>query len=181
MGAMTSPQRLKTEALVLMLALSPVACDPSDMDTSDPPPPGRGRGPGPGGGPPGAEIPADELAPRVRELAARFDVRPTPAAPEVDDAMWVLGQALAFDKILSGNGDISCMTCHHPSIGSDDDRSLPLGVGGEGRPGRNDRNRWGGNRWGNRWGGNRWGHPLFAAWRMNVCLVAVVRSVDGPD
>lgn len=128
---MTSPPRLKTEALVLMLALSPLACDPPDIDTSDPPPPGRGGRPGRGPGP-GAEIPADELASRVRELAERFDVRPTPAAPEVDDAMWALGQALAFDKILSGNGDISCMTCHHPSIGSDDDRSLPLGVGGEG-------------------------------------------------
>lgn len=46
--------------------------------------------------------------------------------------MWVLGQALAFDKILSGNRDVSCMTCHHPGIGTDDDRALPLGVGGEG-------------------------------------------------
>lgn len=128
---MTSPQRLIAPALMLMLAPMPLACDPADMDTAEPPPPGRGRGPGPGAGP-GADIPAGELAPRVRMLAARFDVTPTPAAPPVDDAMWALGQALAFDKILSGNGDLSCMTCHHPSIGSDDDRSLPLGVGGEG-------------------------------------------------
>lgn len=46
--------------------------------------------------------------------------------------MWTLGQALAFDKVLSGNGDVSCMTCHHPSVATDDDRVLPLGVGGEG-------------------------------------------------
>lgn len=46
--------------------------------------------------------------------------------------MFALGQALAFDKELSGNRDISCLTCHHPSLGSDDDRALPNGVGGTG-------------------------------------------------
>jgi cytochrome c peroxidase len=27
-----------------------------------------------------------------------------------------LGRALFFDKILSGNGNISCATCHHPLL-----------------------------------------------------------------
>ena len=43
-----------------------------------------------------------------------------------------LGQALAFDKILSGNRDIACMTCHLPSFGTGDGRSLSMGQGGTG-------------------------------------------------
>ena len=52
--------------------------------------------------------------------------------PEVRDALYDLGQALFFDKLLSGNRDISCATCHHPGVGTDDDLALSLGVGGEG-------------------------------------------------
>jgi cytochrome c peroxidase len=44
----------------------------------------------------------------------------------------VLGQALAFDKILSGNRDISCMTCHVPLFGTGDARSLSIGQGATG-------------------------------------------------
>ncbi len=43
-----------------------------------------------------------------------------------------MAKKLAFDKLLSGNHDISCMTCHHPEIGGDDDLNLSQGVGGEG-------------------------------------------------
>lgn len=122
--------RSRTELVGLSLAAGLLACDPDGV--GDPPPRGEGgRGPGPAGAG-GAEVPTEELVPRVRMLAARFDARATPPAPEIADAMWTLGQALAFDKILSGNGDVSCMTCHHPTVGTDDDRSLPLGVGGEG-------------------------------------------------
>jgi cytochrome c peroxidase len=47
-----------------------------------------------------------------------------------------LGQALAFDKILSGNRDISCMTCHLPRLATGDARSLSIGQGaaGPGQP-----------------------------------------------
>ena len=118
-----------TLACLSLLAGMP-ACDPAGADEA--PPSGQGSArPGLGGRGDGA-IPVEDLVPRVRTLAERFDVRPTPAAPDVSDAMWTLGQALAFDKILSGNGDVSCMTCHHPSVGTDDDRALPLGVGGHG-------------------------------------------------
>ena len=44
----------------------------------------------------------------------------------------LLGQALAFDKILSGNRDISCMTCHLTRSGTVDTRSIPIGQGGTG-------------------------------------------------
>ena len=38
-----------------------------------------------------------------------------------------LGRLLFFDKVLSGNRNISCATCHHPAHGSSD--ALPLGLG----------------------------------------------------
>jgi len=34
---------------------------------------------------------------------------------------------LFYDKILSGNRNISCGTCHHPKHGTSD--GLPLGIG----------------------------------------------------
>ena len=44
----------------------------------------------------------------------------------------LLGQALAFDKELSGNRDISCMTCHLTSRATVDGRSLAIGQGATG-------------------------------------------------
>lgn len=49
-----------------------------------------------------------------------------------DTAKEKLGQLLMFDKILSGNRNISCATCHHPFTGTGDGLSLPVGEGGEG-------------------------------------------------
>ncbi len=43
-----------------------------------------------------------------------------------------VGRLLFFDKILSGNRNISCGTCHHPSLGTSDGLSLGVGEGGEG-------------------------------------------------
>ena len=43
-----------------------------------------------------------------------------------------LGRMLFFDKILSGNKDISCATCHHPGLASADGLPLSIGVGGQG-------------------------------------------------
>jgi cytochrome c peroxidase len=72
------------------------------------------------------------LAQEVRVLAAARGIgpleRPAPVRPELVR----LGQALAFDKILSGNRDISCMTCHLPAFGTGDGRSLSIGQGGTG-------------------------------------------------
>lgn len=74
----------------------------------------------------------DKYVRKLREQLEEHDVQPIVEAPEVSDALFDLGEALAFDKVLSGNRNISCMTCHHPNIGSDDDRSLPIGEGGVG-------------------------------------------------
>ena len=43
-----------------------------------------------------------------------------------------LGRMLFFDKILSGNLNISCATCHHSLTGTSDLLSLPVGEGGRG-------------------------------------------------
>ena len=83
-----------------------------------------------------SEAPA-ALVQEVRTLAAGRGIgpleRPAPVRPELVR----LGQALAFDKILSGNQDISCMTCHLPGFGTGDGLSLSIGQGGTGiGPGR---------------------------------------------
>ena len=43
-----------------------------------------------------------------------------------------LGKALFFDKILGGNRNISCATCHHALTDTGDGLSLPLGEGAQG-------------------------------------------------
>ena len=43
-----------------------------------------------------------------------------------------LGQLLFYDKILSGNKNISCGTCHHHRFGTADGLSLGIGEGGVG-------------------------------------------------
>ena len=43
-----------------------------------------------------------------------------------------LGSLLFYDKILSGNQNISCGTCHHHDFGSSDGLSLGIGEGGNG-------------------------------------------------
>jgi len=54
-------------------------------------------------------------------------------APQAESpALVALGQALFFDKELSGNRNISCATCHHPVSGTGDGLPLPIGEGGEG-------------------------------------------------
>ncbi len=56
-----------------------------------------------------------------------------PAAPTaVPDELFDLGQALYFDKLLSGNQDVACSTCHLAQVATVDGRTLPLGVGGSG-------------------------------------------------
>ncbi len=52
--------------------------------------------------------------------------------PEADIDLIVLGWDLFFDPILSGNRNIACATCHHPSLGTSDGMSLSIGEGGYG-------------------------------------------------
>ncbi len=50
----------------------------------------------------------------------------------VDPAQARIGQLLFYDKILSGNRNISCGTCHHHDHGGTDGLSLGIGEGGAG-------------------------------------------------
>ena len=51
-----------------------------------------------------------------------------PVDPEVAE----LGRLLFFDPLLSGNRNIACASCHHPTLGSADGLSLGIGEGGSG-------------------------------------------------
>lgn len=72
------------------------------------------------------------LAAQVRQLTAGRGITPLVRPPRVRPELVRLGQALAFDKELSGNRDISCMTCHLPGFATGDGRSLSVGQGGTG-------------------------------------------------
>ncbi|MFI5401935.1 MAG: cytochrome c peroxidase, partial [Planctomycetota bacterium] len=74
----------------------------------------------------------DSLVAEVRLRAAAEDLVPLPPAPDVRRDLVKLGRALAFDQILSGNRDISCMTCHHPTLATGDERHLAIGQGAKG-------------------------------------------------
>ncbi|NNE87766.1 MAG: methylamine utilization protein MauG [Silicimonas sp.] len=50
----------------------------------------------------------------------------------VDPAKAKIGQLLFYDKILSGNRNISCGTCHHHDLAGGDGLSLGIGEGGTG-------------------------------------------------
>lgn len=65
------------------------------------------------------------------------DIKPTEDSDyynygERKEDLFALGQLLFFDKILSGNRNTSCATCHHPLAGTGDGLSLPVGQGGVG-------------------------------------------------
>jgi len=68
----------------------------------------------------------------LRQNLERWGVLPIGPMPPQDPALVGLGQALMFDRILSGNRDIACATCHHPSTHLADGLSLSIGTGGTG-------------------------------------------------
>lgn len=71
----------------------------------------------------------DEELQRVlaRANITQLDPRPIPNAKKVE-----LGRLLMHDKILSGNKDISCATCHHSELATGDQLTLSIGTGGTG-------------------------------------------------
>jgi len=62
--------------------------------------------------------------------------RAEPIGPEdfipLDPAKARIGQLLFYDKVLSGNRNIACATCHHHSLAGADGLSLGIGEGGSG-------------------------------------------------
>ena len=61
-------------------------------------------------------------------------VRPIPAAVLTDQAKVALGQQLFFDKKLSGDGTISCASCHDLNHGGVDHLVTATGIGGQKGP-----------------------------------------------
>jgi cytochrome c peroxidase len=76
------------------------------------------------------------------DLRERFDLRALGEAPYPPDNLpsatrIALGRLLFSDPILSGEKDVACATCHHPSLAFADGRQFSVGAGGAGLgPGR---------------------------------------------
>jgi cytochrome c peroxidase len=76
--------------------------------------------------------PPASLDAELRQSLSRWGtvaIGPTAAQPP---ALVDLGQALMFDKVLSGNRDIACATCHNPVTNAGDGLALAIGTGGSG-------------------------------------------------
>jgi cytochrome c peroxidase len=69
---------------------------------------------------------------QVRANFGRWGAIPIGAVPVQEPALVSLGQSLFFDKLLSGNRDISCGTCHDPAAQMGDGLTLAIGTGGIG-------------------------------------------------
>lgn len=73
-----------------------------------------------------------DLDAQLQQALAEAGVGALQAGPSPAPELVKLGEALFFDKELSGNRDISCATCHHPLLASGDGLSLSIGTGGLG-------------------------------------------------
>ncbi|WP_176525164.1 cytochrome-c peroxidase [Caenispirillum bisanense] len=69
-----------------------------------------------------------------RVVVAGEPVEPVPVAVPVDPALADLGRHLFFDTRLSGDGTLSCASCHDLATGGDDGRPRAVGPGGVLRP-----------------------------------------------
>ncbi|MFZ6182766.1 cytochrome-c peroxidase [Nannocystis pusilla] len=69
---------------------------------------------------------------QVRALIAENGITPLELPPPSSDELVELGEALFYDKILSGNMDTSCSTCHHPRLGTTDHLTMNRGIRGVG-------------------------------------------------
>jgi cytochrome c peroxidase len=77
-----------------------------------------------------AETPS--LDAQVRQALNGWGVVPILPVNAQDPALVDLGRSLFFDKILSGNRDVACATCHSPLTNSGDGLSLAIGTGAVG-------------------------------------------------
>lgn len=69
---------------------------------------------------------------QVRQAISPWGVVPVLPVTAPNPALVDLGRSLFFDKILSGNRDVACASCHDPRNGTDDGRSLAIGTGASG-------------------------------------------------
>lgn len=116
-------ERRTWNTLAVVLSTIFAACDGPQLAAPKTAPPSEARSHG---------ADDDALVQAVRALAAQRGIVPLPRRPRIPAALVRLGQALAFDRILSGNRDIACMTCHAAAYATDDGKSLAVGQGGIG-------------------------------------------------
>ncbi len=69
---------------------------------------------------------------QLRQTLRNWGTVPIGPVAQQNPALVALGQALVFDKVLSGNRDVSCATCHQFSRSGTDGLSLAVGTGGVG-------------------------------------------------
>src|SRR5688572_23228484 len=98
----------------LALLMFGAACD-QVSNPPNPPPPTQGT-----------------LDQQLRASLRQWFIVPIGPMPAQNQALVVLGQALMFDKELSGNRDVSCITCHQPTLTVGDGQALSIGTGGAG-------------------------------------------------
>ena len=70
------------------------------------------------------------------DTLSRFSALPKTVKSPADNPLTkekiTLGKFLFFDPVLSGNKDVACATCHHPSNGYAESLELSIGVNGKG-------------------------------------------------
>lgn len=111
-------------------AALPAAAPAPGEPAAPAPPPGAPAAPPPPVGGGGAPALTDA---ELRQAFAREGVVAVTLAPVETASLVNLGEALFYDKLLSGNRNISCATCHHPTAGTGDGLPLPLGEGATGQ------------------------------------------------
>ena len=67
---------------------------------------------------------------RLRATLQQWGAVPIGAVTPPSPALVDLGKALFFDRVLSGNRDVSCATCHSPLNHTADVLALSIGTGG---------------------------------------------------
>lgn len=72
------------------------------------------------------------VQPPLAQILAQAGVSLPQRVPTPPEAKILLGEALFWDPLLSGNKDISCATCHHPLFATGDELSVSIGTGGTG-------------------------------------------------
>lgn len=81
---------------------------------------------------PEVEATANTVDEQLQTVIAQANLAPIDLGEMPGEAKVKLGEALFFDKEISGNRDISCATCHHPLLHSGDGLALPFGTGAKG-------------------------------------------------
>ena len=76
--------------------------------------------------------PSPTLDAQLRQTIGGWGAAPILPVAQQNPALVDLGRSLFFDKILSGNRDVACATCHTVADHATDALSLAIGTGGVG-------------------------------------------------